>query len=161
MTAAVMCGYKTGWNVHGESPSAKQEQWVYPEEGRAESTTSFAQSGIQRNLISLYEECSRQNWDGYGAKPISLNGILQAAQLAGHLSPEFLPSGVSPEADGEVALDWTDNEDRWLSISFGDGSNITYAGVLSRGKKIHGVDILENNLPDYLLQAISQVSKGK
>ena len=164
MTAAVISNFQPGWteSMSGESDAAQQIQQSYAKaDVRAESTSEFNQSRLQRELIRLYSECHGRNWDGYGASPLSVNGILRAMQIAGVISPDSLPTSISPEPDGEVALEWAGRDQTWLSVSLGDSSRVTYAGVLGKGKKIHGEDVLEDGLPDSLLKAIEQVSRRK
>ncbi len=164
MTAAVVANFQAGWTggLDGISESAQQIRHSYESsDDRAESARAFEQSDFQKDLIRLYSECGAPNWDGYGASSLSINAILRAAQLAWLVSPEDLPTGIAPEVDGEVALEWIGHDETWLSLSFGDTPRVTYAGVLGEGRKIHGEDLLDDGLPDHLFKAIEQISRKK
>jgi hypothetical protein len=45
----------------------------------------------------------------------------------------------SPEPDGEIAFEWYSKNKSTFSISLGKSDKLSFAGLLTDGKKVHGV----------------------
>ena len=81
----------------------------------------------------LFEEFREQNWDGYGANPVSEESIKWADKIVNSL-PAWMPyPEINCDPDGEVTLDWED----YLSVSVGaDGRMVIVwfgASIRARG----------------------------
>lgn len=95
---------------------------------------------LENRIIDAYFFCNRPNWDGYGAKPLSIKSANFALSFFRRLSSAVPAPEVSPEPDGEVALDWCSDDGDMFSLSFSDGGLVNFAGTFADGVEIHGVD---------------------
>lgn len=106
----------------------------------------------------VYKECSEEDWDGYGAKPIKEEAYLQALELVDAL-PSSLPlPEVIPERSGDLALEWSKGKRAVLVISVSGEKMIQYAGIFGTSK-IHGSEYLEDFLPQVIIENISRLGE--
>ncbi len=108
-----------------------------------------------RQLLDVVAEASKGNWDGYGARAVSLRTAQNALCLL-----RSLPSGVpSPEVaadpDGGIAFEWTSKPDRSFSVSVGEDDVVAYAGLAGR-RRVHGTETFIDQLPVSLLQGLGR-----
>ena len=120
---------------------------------------------VERNeaineLLETYSECCTPNWDGYNAQSIRPDAVIEALYLVGELPPKVFVPVVCPEPDGCVGLEWRDDRGRTLVISLNGTSEITYAGILGGGNKVHGYARFMGTIPrsirDLLVQYFSR-----
>lgn len=89
-------------------------------------------------LFTILEECLTTNWDCYGAAPISKQSILNAITFySKKLSADVPFPEISPEPDGEVALEWSGKHGVSFSMSFSSSNYVSFASVLT-GRRIRG-----------------------
>ena len=104
-------------------------------------------------LTEIFNSCSHDNWDGYGANAISENTYLEAKKIINMLSSPFLNvplPEITPEPDGDIAFEWNDNYGRTFVFSIDDNQSITYAGIFG-SNKTQGFEILGDFLPGTLI----------
>lgn len=107
-------------------------------------------------IEEIFSECRDLNWDGNNADPIS-NSVVNLAKKIVSLIPSYLPAAdLSPEADGEIALEWQKN-DRLFSVSIGENNQLSFAGIFGQEGKIHGNERYNNELPSAILDGIKRV----
>jgi hypothetical protein len=120
---------------------------------------------VERNetideLLETYSDCCTPNWDGYGAPPIKPDAVLEALHFIGELPRDISMPAVSPEPDGYIGLEWCDDRGRTFVVSLNGTSEITYAGILGGGNKVHGYARFMGTIPrsirDLLLQHFSR-----
>ena len=99
-----------------------------------------------RGLIHNINECSSQNWDGYGAKAVSLNSIYFAVQFLKSLPTTYPSPDVSVDPDGEIAFEWYKKPRYVLSVSIGKHGEFSYAGLFGR-KKTYGTEYFGDGVP--------------
>lgn len=109
---------------------------------------------IGNDLEEIALECGEANWDGHGARPITANALKRAKTLASVLFI-LVPSGIPapdvvPERDGDVALSWTRDRHRHLSVSISEDGVVNFAGILSRGVERHGSETFDGSDPSVL-----------
>ncbi len=76
-------------------------------------------------LSSILKECGVPDWDGYGALPVSWSTYAKAKDFIEAI-PNALPRPtVTPERDGEIALEWRGRMNKVLSVSIGDSGRLT------------------------------------
>ncbi|MDO9319335.1 MAG: hypothetical protein Q7V56_14185 [Gammaproteobacteria bacterium] len=93
---------------------------------------------FDENIQTILSECGSKNWDGYGAEAISREALLNAI----HFYHEKLQSDVpypelTPEPDGEVALEWYGHGGSSCSISFSEKNYVSFASVI-KGSRVRG-----------------------
>jgi len=106
------------------------------------SEESFALFGSRNNLIAeiyeMSEECAKENWDGYGAVPISITTIWNTESFIRLLPVSISLPEIAPEPDGSISLDWIPGRYRTFSLSIGESNQLAYAW-LEGSERGHGV----------------------
>ncbi len=89
---------------------------------------------IERILL----DCQCEDWDGNGAVAVSIQALAHALRFYFRELDDSAPlPEVTPEPDGEVAIEWYGLDGSSFSISFNDEGNISYASVMKDGST-HG-----------------------
>ena len=112
---------------------------------------------IFQDIYNLYKECSEENWDGYGAEPISIGAYLEAVKLA-----ELLPSSspvpeVVPEPNGEIAFEWYRGKRFVFVVSVGGNNVINYAGLFGSSTRAYGSEYFGDKLPSSVIGNIQRL----
>jgi len=120
---------------------------------RLERTESIGRYSLLEQTINELEEmfisCSQENWDGYGANPISDSTFLEAISIIKMLNATFLHfpmPEITPEPDGDIAFEWSDNYGRKFVFSIDDNQTLTYAGIFG-ANNTHGTELLGDFIP--------------
>lgn len=122
----------------------------------ASSTFSYPLKRALEALDDIYIECSEPDWDGYGAKPISINSIIEA-KIFLKLMPSLFPVPQPLlEPSGEVGLEWYEGKRMVLAISFNGRNTITYAGLLG-SNKIYGSAYFEGFIPSVIIDSLRYI----
>jgi hypothetical protein len=111
-------------------------------------------------LYALADDCSAQNWDGYGASPVIPETIWAASCFL-----EALPIGtpmpiVGAEPDGQVTFEWYRSPRRILSVSVSPEGEIHYAALLG-SSKAYGTEPFFGEMPRVILQLIHRVGSDE
>lgn len=107
-------------------------------------------------LVSACEEASRENWDGYGARPFALQASAAADRFLRAL-PTTAPSPeISVDPDGEIAFEWYLGPRRVLSVSVGSTNQLTYAALLGPNI-VHGTETFVDELPPSIVANLSRL----
>jgi hypothetical protein len=105
----------------------------------------------------LREECGEAGWDGYSAAPISAAVESHAVRFVLKL-PVYLPApDVTPDRDGEISFDWWFGPNAQFGVSVSREGNLSYAGVIGKGVKRHGMEPLGEAVPSYILSTIEDL----
>ena len=110
-------------------------------------------------LEEVYSECSESNWDGYNAKPITLETFLEARSLISSLPISFPLPEVVPEPTGEIAFEWYRKKRYVFVISVGGNKIITYAGLFGKTNKIRGTAYYSESLPPIIIENLQRLFK--
>lgn len=102
-------------------------------------------------LHTLLHQCSRPDWDGYGARPMDALAFARAVNVV-RLLPTSLPlPECAPEPDGSVSLDWIVSPQKVFSVSIGRSQRVSYAWI-DGGDSGNGVSALDgDSLPERVL----------
>jgi len=84
-------------------------------------------SPLDSELMSLFAECSKPDWDGYGAKAVSRYTLSIAMKFVSVLPTSIQLPEISAEPDGAIAFDWIVSKNRMLSVSVGQNDRLAYA----------------------------------
>ena len=107
-------------------------------------------------LREVFEECSEDNWDGYGASAISINTYLESRRFL-QILPTTIPiPEITAEPDGEIAFEWFIKPRRILSVSVGSDRILTYAGIFGINKT-HGTEYFGDELPAAILSNLQRL----
>src|SRR4030042_2939942 len=99
------------------------------------------------SLEQVFHECSDENWDGYGAQPLTEDAYYEAKKLLKLLPSYSLPMPeIIPEPDGSIGLEWYKDKRFVYVISVSGNSELTYAGLFGLNKT-HGTEYFADLLP--------------
>ena len=144
---------------HFQLPSNSNSSRNDRERGNSTSPTPLAsalQSALAPELLQIAHECDQAGWDGYGAKPISKVTCERVAQFVDLLPTWMETPEVSPEPDGEIAIEWYRPNGAVFSISIGEFGPVNYAGLFGRDQEVHGVEQFLGEVPSRLVRLISE-----
>ena len=105
----------------------------------ARTAASALHSLAYATIEEVRAECSKANWDGYGAKPISEAVAERAKLFLDNLSSLLPAPDIAPEADGELAIEWHFGLRRVFSVSIGEEGPLHFAGLFGEEER-HGVE---------------------
>jgi hypothetical protein len=103
-------------------------------------------------LFSVLEETELPNWDGYGAKPVSMDTFAKALAFLDVLPSTFPRPEISALPDGEIAFEWRFGPRRLLTLAINESGRLTYAALTGRGY-LHGTEYLLDALPRQIIDA--------
>lgn len=93
-------------------------------------------------LQDIAQNCSVSNWDGQGAREVSMQTRSITLKLASTLSRLLTPGipapDLIPEPDGEISLSWDLAPGMVFSVSIGEARRLNYAGIIGRQTERHG-----------------------
>lgn len=78
-------------------------------------------------INKLFNECSSDDWDGYGASSLDPIASWNAEEFIKALPDDVVVPEISPEPDGSVSLDWTHSRNQIVSVSIGTSNRIALA----------------------------------
>jgi hypothetical protein len=118
---------------------------------------------IDAAFRGIRDECQTADWDGQGAIAITDQVIAIAEKVVGALF-ELVSKGTPlpdlvPEADGEIAISWSVDSDRLLSLSVGAHGKINFAGQFGKEGGIHGWQPINAASPRALDESLQDVAK--
>jgi hypothetical protein len=148
--------------IHGRASPASQDgqrlsRLLIDVTAHARLNASDWRSLTNALIEEIAVECSRPNWDGYGAAPIQ-PGAKEQAQRFVDLLPYWLPPpDPVPDPDGELGLSWDFGPGHVLSVNISADGTLTYAGLLGNGVKRHGVEKFGSEIPKVVLQSIDEL----
>ncbi len=100
-------------------------------------------------LKSVYDECSIDNWDGYGAFPVSERAVSEASLFLKLLNNSNLPMpDISPEVDGGIEFEWYMSGNHVFTISFDGKKVLGYAGMFGEGNTFYGTSKIDSEIPE-------------
>ena len=107
-------------------------------------------------LEVAYKEASRENWDGYGASPVSGASYDRAKRFLRTLPSTLPPPEVAIDPDGEISFEWRGGSRQVFSVSVGPRGELNYAGLFGTSKA-HGVEYLEDKLPETIVDNLRRL----
>ncbi len=108
------------------------------------------------SLREIYKECSSNDWDGYGAAPITYNAYEEAAKVIKLLPSSILMPEITAEPTGGIGLEWYRGKSRVFVISVSGKHIISYAGIFD-GNKLHGSEYFEETVPLVIIQHLRRL----
>ena len=147
-------------STHGSSEAARYVAGrIGSGRERLHQSYSFGlrQKGVFDDLCRIVEECSQQNWDGYGAAPVADETYRLAYRFL-----EALPLGtpaptVGAEPDGHLTLEWHRSPRRTLSVSISSEGELHFAALLPGPSRDYGTRPFIGDVPARILELIHEV----
>lgn len=108
-----------------------------------------------QSLNELYGECSAENWDGYGAKAVSVDSIYEAFKFCQMITSFPMPQMLA-EPSGEIGLEWYKDNKMIFVISLNGKGMISYAGIFG-SNKIHGIEYFSDSIPSVIIENLRRL----
>jgi hypothetical protein len=164
--ATLRADYISIWNFPGIGfgPEVKALKRFYEEDIVSVLKKTEALGHMDEALQSLYEvfeECTKEGWDGYDALPITEEAYFAAIKLIKSLPVTAFPMPeVTPEPNGDVGLEWYRENRLVFVVSVSGKSEIVYAGLFG-ANKTHGTEYFGDSLPSIILENLKRLYKDK
>ena len=125
---------------------------------RAPISATPPSRSLQDEIISIFSERSRDNWDDQGAAALKQEALIDCLAFLNQYPSDLpLPEPI-PEPDGAIALEWYVSSSRMFTISLAGDNRIAFAGKLGNGNRIHGTEEITGDMSPYILESIRRVS---
>jgi hypothetical protein len=108
-------------------------------------------------LLRVSKECNEDNWDGYGAAPITEQTYLQACAFLDALPLGTPAPSIGAEPDGHLTLEWHQSARRTLSVSVSPEGDLHYAALLGPSRA-YGTEPFLGEVPQTILDLIHRVA---
>ncbi len=135
----------------GVSSEARQVTQAYQSD--IEQSATSAEYGTHKKLIRaidelcpIFIECQTENWDGYGAQPISESAYINAIELYLQLPRQYPKPDITPEPDGAIGFEWYLEPYRTLSFSVRGDNTIIFSALFGINNSDYGDKPLDENL---------------
>jgi hypothetical protein len=130
--------------------------WVEVTE-HARTNASDWRSLTNALIEDVWRERQSAGWDGYGARGVLMGAKTEAQRFVDLLPYRLPPPDPSADPDGEISLLWDLGPGHVFSVSVGAEGTLTYAGLLGKGVKRHGVEPFKSDIPKVILQSIDEL----
>jgi hypothetical protein len=111
-------------------------------------------------LEALYRDCSEEDWDAEGAKPVTRDALREAEMLVS-LLPSWVPiPDFLPEPTGGIAFEWYKGPGRVYVLSVSGQGYVYYAGLFGAGNEEHGKAVFEDFLPAPIVEQLRRLHRG-
>jgi hypothetical protein len=112
--------------------------------------------GVFGELYSVASDCLVDNWDGYGAAPVSADAYVLACQFLRALPLGIDAPSIGVEPDGQLTFEWYRSPRRLLSISVSPEGDLHYAALLGPNKA-YGTEAFFGDAPRTIVDLIHRV----
>jgi|SRR6185436_2128651 len=116
-------------------------------------TRGGARSLLRKDVIDILSTTNRRGWDGYEAIPIVPATVAKTLLFIDILPLDMPTPDVTPEPDGEIALEWYKSPSWVLSISVGQHNRLAYAGLFGPSKT-YGAEEWHTAVPRMVTEAM-------
>jgi len=108
------------------------------------------------SLSEVYEECSRADWNGYGAEAITSDTYKEARTVIYSLPFSMPVPDIVAEPTGDIGFEWRRGKGHVFVASVGGKHQMTYAGLFG-SNSVHGSEYFEGALPSVIIQHIRRL----
>ena len=144
----------TGWS---DPPIAVDDQIIEAKARLKEAASSQPMILALSRLSSVQNEYSVENWDGFGALPVSERAVSEATIFLKLLNNTNLPMPqISPEVDGGIEFEWYMSSDHIFTVSFNGKKILGYSGIFGEGDTFYGTSKIDSQIPDIIRWNISK-----
>lgn len=138
------------WEISGLFERARARLWETISLGRSRMDTGF-------QLVDVFCQSSKPNWDGYDALPVSQETFVNAKTFLDAFPANLPMPELSVDPDGEISFEWYATPRKVFSISIGAGNVLTYAGLFGTSK-VQGTENFNGQIPPTLFEHIARVN---
>ena len=143
---------------HGGSPAADyiEEQLAGQRRFLHKSAALGVEQLLRDELAETWEACSRPDWDGYDARPVTWNTYQNARQFLLALPLGTPLPEIGAEPDGHITLEWHAAPRRTLSVSVSPDELLHFAALLGPSR-LCGTEPFFGDVPQRILGLIHDV----
>jgi hypothetical protein len=147
----IECRFEAGLSEESQDIRAKMDE--FRRKSREPISFSWRES-VRQEIEGALRSRSQAGWDGYDAQPLSLESANGALRIISALPDHFAPPSVTPEPDGEIALEWSDDK-KTFAVSL-SGATLVYAGVFGGTCKKYGEEPFFGALSPTILRILAE-----
>jgi len=126
----------------------------------------FKRASVNKTLLDVFEEdierllaeYNSSDWDGLGSVEISPLAAASAVYFFKRTGAFVEYPELTPEPDGDIALEWYGEAGSILSVSFNDKGEMVYAGSFLNGEKAHGVERVSSEGVEFIKRLIKKTA---
>ena len=109
-------------------------------------------------LLRTFEDHSRSNWDGYGARAASFAAFEKTWQLIQELPMHALVPDFIVHPDGEIALEWHGARGNVLTATLSGDDWLKWAALIG-GERVYGRIPFSGSLPPRIRSLVSTITR--
>ena len=120
------------------------------------ASVSLSRQRIFLELQNIVSDRTEENWDGYGAKPFSIDSYILAIALIKKLPLFAANPDIDVDPEGEIMLEWSGGPRRVFTIAISPDGELHYAGLFGRNK-VYGTEYFADLIPIPILEGLHRV----
>lgn len=113
--------------------------------------------GIVRELKEICVQY-QEDWDGYGAQPISEQACHDAERFVKMLPESVELPEITPVPDGDIVLEWYGGEKKVFFVTFHGNNTVEYIGAFGGEEKVMGRETMKDRIPESVLHFIGRIN---
>jgi len=121
----------------------------------AQTSSGHALGEIEQELVEVFQSAAEENWDGYGATPLSFSTFRWAREFLRAVFGSFPTPEIDASPQGHISFEWTKDPRHTLSIDI-DERGILYYSLLNGIEGSYGTVKFSDRIPDILLPLLAQ-----
>ena len=107
-------------------------------------------------LNDVMLDCCSDDWDGYGAKAVSIHAFAAARRFLESLPAGFPIPSISADPEGCVTFEWRKSPRRVLLVSVHPNFQVDYAAIFGTAKQ-YGSEPFFTEVPESLKSIVRRV----
>lgn len=111
---------------------------------------------VFNELLDIFEECSKPNWDGESSEPITHDTYLNAFRFLEALPLGFQSPSIGVEPDGHITLEWYKAPRKTLSVSVSPDGFLYYSALMGV-RRTNGAEPFVGDVPRIILELVGKV----
>ena len=120
------------------------------------ASVSLSRQRILLELQNVVSDRAEEDWDGYGAKPFSIDSYILAIALIKKLPLFAANPDIDVDPEGEIMLEWVGGPRRVFTIAISPDGELHYAGLFGRNK-VYGTEYFADLIPVPILEGLHRV----
>jgi len=111
----------------------------------------------QAALEEAFDDCSQENWDGYGAAPANELSMEWARRVLAAFPLRLGVPHIAFEPNGDAGLEWWKSPDRVLAVGVGPHGEVGYAARLD-ATRATGTEMFADGLSKRLIDLANELA---
>lgn len=137
--SSALCGLALQSGVSEEAQSLSRIERDVSEALEQSQALFGRTSEAVSSLWDLAADHAKADWDGYGAKPVSLESLVLAERLIRSMPHDLPVPEFSVDPDGDISFDWIAGRQKIYSLSVGTSMRLACAW---RSGSDHGHEVI-------------------